>query len=204
MTAGKPAALAYQGPYTVPLLECQFYKLLTGLPGGTKYCYFLHVVCFVEATNLSTFDRAYFNYTTYLFVSMNDTTIKITARCPIRTTLELLGGKWKLLILVQLAERPLRLSELRRRIPDISEKMLIQELKKLADSKLVARQNFGEVPPRVEYQLLAVARHVLPLIANMKAFAAQYEQQVLLGGRRKPRMQAEKKKSSFKRSKTGV
>jgi DNA-binding HxlR family transcriptional regulator len=67
--------------------------------------------------------------------------IKVTARCPIRTTLELLGGKWKLLIVFQLAAKAQRLSELKRMLPDISEKMLIQELKNLCDSKLVIRKN---------------------------------------------------------------
>lgn len=103
--------------------------------------------------------------------------IKVTPRCPIRTTLELLGGKWKLLILFQLANKPLRLSELKKCIPDISEKMLIQELKTLTDSRLVERKNFGEVPPRVEYELKPIGHKILPLIAEMKNFATAYEAQ---------------------------
>lgn len=110
---------------------------------------------------------------------MKEEVIKITARCPIRTTLELVGGKWKLLILFQLADKPLRLSELKKRMPDISEKMLIQELKNLMDSKLVERKNFGEVPPRVEYELKPVGYHILPLISEMKKFADVYENKQL-------------------------
>ncbi len=106
---------------------------------------------------------------------MNEQIIKITARCPIRTTLELVGGKWKLLILFQLANKPLRLSELKRQIPDISEKMLIQELKNLMDSNLVERKNFGEVPPRVEYELKLIGHKIIPLITEMKKFAHEYE-----------------------------
>jgi DNA-binding HxlR family transcriptional regulator len=109
---------------------------------------------------------------------MNNQIIKVTARCPIRTTLELVGGKWKLLIMFQLANRPLRLSELRRQIPDISEKMLIQELKILIDGKLVERRNFGEVPPRVEYELNALGQKIMPLIAEMKNFAQLYESEL--------------------------
>jgi DNA-binding HxlR family transcriptional regulator len=101
--------------------------------------------------------------------------IKVTARCPIRTTLELVGGKWKLLILVQLAGKTARLSELKRQIPDISEKMLIQELKILGDSGLVKRINFGEVPPRVEYELTEKGALAMPLIEAMKNFAVDYE-----------------------------
>jgi DNA-binding HxlR family transcriptional regulator len=105
--------------------------------------------------------------------------IRITARCPIRTTLELVGGKWKLLILFQLMENPFRLSELKKRIPDISEKMLIQELKTLVESGLAVRQNFGEVPPRVEYSLTEMGRAVLPLIEEMRNFAGRYEENLL-------------------------
>ncbi|MGJ3233617.1 winged helix-turn-helix transcriptional regulator [Marivirga sp.] len=99
---------------------------------------------------------------------------KVTPRCPIRTTLELVGGKWKLLIIIQLASEPKRLSKLKRDIPDISEKILIQELKNLVDSELVIRKNYGEVPPRVEYELTEKGKLALPLINHMKDFADQY------------------------------
>lgn len=100
--------------------------------------------------------------------------VQISARCPIRTTLELLGGKWRLLIIYQLSEKPLRLSELKKRIPEISEKMLIQELKNLVESRLVERQNFGEVPPRVEYSLSEQGKKVIPLIDTMQNFGNEY------------------------------
>ncbi|HKK75544.1 MAG TPA: helix-turn-helix domain-containing protein [Saprospiraceae bacterium] len=105
---------------------------------------------------------------------MKQKEIKITGRCPIRTTLELVGGKWKLLILHQLAEEPLRFSQLKRAIPDISEKMLIQELKILVQSRLVHRQDFKQVPPKVQYSLTEKGRHALPLMAEMKKFADAY------------------------------
>ena len=106
---------------------------------------------------------------------MNDDIIKVTLRCPIRITIELVGGKWKLLILLRLSVRPFRLSELKRQIPDISEKMLIQELKTLIDSSLAKRINFGEVPPRVEYEITEMGLKVLPLISEMRNFAVAYE-----------------------------
>jgi DNA-binding HxlR family transcriptional regulator len=111
---------------------------------------------------------------------MKSNIIKVTSKCPIRTTTELVGGKWKLLILFQLAAQPLRLSELKRIIPDISEKMLIQELKILGDHKLVNRKNFGEVPPRVEYELTTIGHKVMPLIAEMRNFAMEYENEFRL------------------------
>ena len=100
---------------------------------------------------------------------------KITPRCPIRTTLELLGGKWKLLIISQLSDERLRLSALKRQIPDISEKMLIQELKTLVDSGLANRINYGEVPPRVEYELTASGKKALPLIVQIRDFGLDYQ-----------------------------
>lgn len=72
--------------------------------------------------------------------------------------------------------KPLRLSELRRQIPDISEKMLIEELKNLVESNLVIRKNFGEVPPRMEYELTETGFKVIPLIAEMRNFALIYEE----------------------------
>ncbi len=105
---------------------------------------------------------------------MDKEPINISARCPIRTTLELLGGKWKLLIIRQLYKNTLRLSELKLLIPDISEKMLIQELKILVDNNLVTRKNYGEVPPRVEYSLTSKGELAIPLIKEMKKFSDKY------------------------------
>ncbi|MEM0996377.1 MAG: helix-turn-helix domain-containing protein [Bacteroidota bacterium] len=108
---------------------------------------------------------------------MENQKIYVTPRCPIRTTLELIGGKWKLIILQQLLDNEeLRLSELKRLIPDISEKMLIQELKTLTISGLVNRKNYGEVPPRVGYRVTGKGKHAQALIAEMVAFAHRYEE----------------------------
>jgi DNA-binding HxlR family transcriptional regulator len=99
---------------------------------------------------------------------------KLEKRCPIKTTLDLLGGKWKLLIIHTLRNEKLRLSELKKSIPEISEKMLIQELKVLVDNQLVERINHGEVPPRVEYQLTEIGKLALPLIESMENFGTSY------------------------------
>jgi len=107
---------------------------------------------------------------------MDSKQIHVTANCPIRTTLELIGGKWKLLILFQLRTAPVRPSQLRRLIPDISEKMLIQELRLLMDSGLVVRKDFGMIPPKVEYQLTEKGRGALPLIEEMRRFAEHYQE----------------------------
>jgi len=109
---------------------------------------------------------------------MKSEELKVTARCPIRTTSDLLSGKWKLLILFQLAPQSLRPSELKRLIPDISEKMLIQELKTLCDNGLVERKNFGEVPPRVVYEVTSIGQKIMPIITEMRNFAIEYENEI--------------------------
>ena len=75
------------------------------------------------------------------------------ATCPSRNVLELLAEKWALLVIFRLRVKPHRTAELRREIGGVSEKMLIQTLRKLERYGLVARHDFNEVPPRVEYQL---------------------------------------------------
>lgn len=99
----------------------------------------------------------------------------ISARCPVRTTLELVGGKWKLLIIQQLGNETLRLSEIRKNIPEISEKMLIQELKFLVQNDMVERNNLGEVPPKVNYRLTEKGKLAFPLIEAIQQFGLAYQ-----------------------------
>lgn len=98
----------------------------------------------------------------------------MTARCPIRTTLELLGGKWRLLIIHQISTETVRFGELKRRLPDISEKMLVQELKTLVDYDLVVRHSYGEVPPRVDYRLTKLGQRAWQLIHPIREFGQEY------------------------------
>ena len=100
--------------------------------------------------------------------------INVSARCPIRTTLELLGGKWRLLIIHQIGDETVRFGELKRRLPDISEKMLVQELKTLVDYDLVIRHSYGEVPPRVDYRLTEQGKRALLLIKHIREFGQEY------------------------------
>ncbi|SFQ52350.1 winged helix-turn-helix transcriptional regulator [Hymenobacter arizonensis] len=111
---------------------------------------------------------------------MKSTAITLTPGCPVRTTMEMLGGKWRLLILHQLAAGPLRFGALRRLVPDISEKVLVHELRHLADSGLVLRTNHGEVPPRVEYHLTDLGRLALPVLAAVGEFGQAYVAQARL------------------------
>ncbi|WP_421883983.1 winged helix-turn-helix transcriptional regulator [Pacificispira sp.] len=73
--------------------------------------------------------------------------------CGIGPAFEVVGGKWKAAILWELNEGPVRFGALKRRIPGVSEKMLIQQLRELERDQLITRTAFPEVPPRVEYAL---------------------------------------------------
>jgi DNA-binding HxlR family transcriptional regulator len=75
--------------------------------------------------------------------------------CGLEAALDVVGGKWKVLILWPLTQGKCRFGELRRQVPGISEKMLIQHLKEMEADGIVTRKDYKEVPPRVEYSLTA-------------------------------------------------
>jgi DNA-binding HxlR family transcriptional regulator len=77
----------------------------------------------------------------------------VAVRCGLDAVLDIIGGKWKSLILWELAAGPCRFGELRRRVDGISEKVLIQQLREMEADGIVFRQQYNEVPPRVEYSL---------------------------------------------------
>lgn len=93
--------------------------------------------------------------------------------CPVRRTLTLLGGKWTLLILFQINERVIRYGELKKAIPGISEKMLIQELNFLVEHKFVSKKAYPEIPPRVEYTLTKLGLKTLPIADTLTTFGLE-------------------------------
>ena len=96
--------------------------------------------------------------------------IDLSPACPVRRAMEMLGGKWTLLIIHALGDERLRFAELRRRVPGISDKMLTQELRALAGHGLVRRHDHGEVPPRVDYVLTARGRGGLAVVEALATF----------------------------------
>jgi len=93
--------------------------------------------------------------------------------CPVSKALEIIGGKWRLQIIFQLGNEKRRFGELKRLLPAISEKMLIQELKKLTEATIVHRKAYHEIPPRVEYSLTIEGQKILPIIDQIKAFGTE-------------------------------
>jgi DNA-binding HxlR family transcriptional regulator len=83
--------------------------------------------------------------------------------CPSRRLLAVLAEKWTLLVVSQLAGGPLRTAEIRRSVEGISEKMLIQTLRKLEGFGLVSRKSYPQLPPRVEYRLTPLGRSLARL-----------------------------------------
>ena len=95
-------------------------------------------------------------------------------KCPVETTLEMIGGKYKALILWHLAEKKLRFSELRKVITKATPKMLTQQLRELEASELIHREVFPVIPPKVEYSLTETGRSLLPILMAMRDWGSTY------------------------------
>ncbi|MFB9238773.1 winged helix-turn-helix transcriptional regulator [Plantactinospora siamensis] len=94
-------------------------------------------------------------------------------RCPVELTVDLLGGKWRTVILAYLKEGMHRYGELRRRIPGVSEKVLTQRLRELEAAGLVVRTDHGAVPPHVEYRLTDDGRSLAPVLQALYDWGAE-------------------------------
>ena len=97
--------------------------------------------------------------------------------CPVETTLDLIGGKYKALILWHLADKKLRFSELHRAITSATPKMLTQQLRELEAQKLIHREVYPVIPPKVEYSLTQTGRSLLPILTAMRDWGAEYLRQ---------------------------
>lgn len=82
----------------------------------------------------------------------------------VQTTLKVLGGKWKILILWHLKDESRRFSQLKRSIPEITEKMLMQQLRELEKDGIVCRNVYPEVPPKVEYSFTDYGLSLIPVL----------------------------------------
>jgi DNA-binding HxlR family transcriptional regulator len=90
--------------------------------------------------------------------------------CPVEATLDLIGGKWKGVVLWQLLQGTLRFSEIRRRVPSITPRMLTSQLRDLETDGFITRTVYAEVPPKVEYRLTARGHSLEPIVIALKAW----------------------------------
>ena len=100
--------------------------------------------------------------------------MKLPDNCPVEATLSLIGGKYKALILWNLANGTLRFSELHKAVSCATAKMLTQQLREMESQCLIHREVFPIIPPKVEYSLTELGKSLLPILVAMRDWGAGY------------------------------
>ena len=95
--------------------------------------------------------------------------------CPVATTVQLIGSKWKLLIMRNLLARPWRFNELRKSLDGISQKVLTDSLRSMEADGIITRTVYPEVPPRVEYAVSDIGESMRPIISAMEEWGSDYK-----------------------------
>ena len=95
--------------------------------------------------------------------------------CDVATTVQIIGNKWKLLILRDLLARPWRFNELKKSLEGVSQKVLTDNLRQLDSDGIISRTVFPEVPPRVEYALTDVGESMRPILDAMEMWGKSYK-----------------------------
>lgn len=98
----------------------------------------------------------------------------VETHCPVEATINLIGGKYKTLLLWNLMGRTLRYSQLRREVPGATPKMLTQQLRQLESDGLLNRKVYPEVPPKVEYSLTDFGKSIRPVLEAMYGWGTSY------------------------------
>ncbi len=102
--------------------------------------------------------------------------IENSVNCPMVSAVNIIGGKWKPIILHMLSEETMRFGELKRNIPPVSQKVLTQQLRELEADGIVRRQVYAEVPPKVEYSLTELGLTLKPILQDLYAWGRQIDQ----------------------------
>lgn len=102
------------------------------------------------------------------------TKAELIPECPVAVTVQLIGNKWKLLIIRNLLARPWRFNELQKDMEGISQKVLTDSLRSMEADGLITRTVYPEVPPRVEYSLSPLGESLKPILDAMKAWGQAY------------------------------
>lgn len=96
--------------------------------------------------------------------------------CPVATTVQLIGSKWKILIIRNLMGRPWRFNELKKDLDGISQKVLTDSLRSMEEDGIVTRTVYPEVPPRVEYALSELGESMRTIIKAMEIWGTEYKE----------------------------
>jgi len=97
-----------------------------------------------------------------------------TYHCTVEAALDVIGGKWKPIILWHLKDNVLRFNELQKGLPGVNSKMLTKQLRELEGDGVIRRKVYAEVPPRVEYTITEFGKTVLPILEALCTWGAQY------------------------------
>jgi DNA-binding HxlR family transcriptional regulator len=97
-----------------------------------------------------------------------------TYHCPVEAALEVIGGKWKPLILWALGDNIMRFSQLQKALPGVNAKMLTKQLRELEEDGVLLRTVYPEVPPRVEYSITVFGKTLIPILQALCDWGAQY------------------------------
>ena len=105
------------------------------------------------------------------------------ASCPVANVQKIIRGKWTMVIVYFLSQNQvLRFSELKRKIPQVTEANLTKELRTLESFGLIHREVYREVPPKVEYSLTAIGRKIIPVLEALEKWALEYEDALIAHG----------------------
>lgn len=94
--------------------------------------------------------------------------------CPLELTRDIIGGKWALLIIWNLSKKTMRFNELKKAIPNATQKMMTQHLRKLESFGIVHREVYPQVPPKVEYWLTETGKSLLPVLEVLYGWGSKY------------------------------
>lgn len=99
-------------------------------------------------------------------------------RCPVEACLEVIGGKWKGVILFHLLDGTKRFNELRRLLPEVTQRMLTRQLRELEADQIIVRKVYAQVPPKVEYSLSEFGKTLEPILMMLKKWGLEYLDQI--------------------------
>lgn len=95
--------------------------------------------------------------------------------CPMNTAISIIGGKWKLPIIYSLRDGSLRFSQIQKILPQVTQKMLTQQLRELEKDGMVSRKVYAEIPPKVEYSLTLMTKKLEPILQSLCQWGKEYQ-----------------------------